>query len=441
MYCAHSTGHFNSNGYSTRTAGLVAGLGASGEDVVVVARPGYPWDSATDVSAPGQKRLERDIAGVAHIFNPGPDLSADRLDHYLMDAADVYVREAQRNRVAVIHAASNYVTALPALLAARRLGLPFVYEVRGIWEITELSDKPWWAQSDRYRLAVTLETLVVEQADQVLAITDQVRDELVRRGAPKQTSPPAELCRPGQVQAHAALSVPCATSCGLHGRIDCDRATPEVWLPTKASAISWPPQKPCWPGARRAAGVVGDGKQLPELKKIGQELGIDERVTFTGRVPAKAVADYMSLFDIMPCPRRRFPVTEMVSPLKPLEAMASGKAVVLSDLGPSRDLAGKVSSGRLLCHPGNPDSLADSAAPAGRRPRTSHGDGRRARLWTLEQRTWTLTAQIAAAAHRAVQADSAADAAQDSRPRRSASSPTSSLSRAFSPKRTSSSSA
>ena len=78
-----------------------------------------------------------------------------------MDAADVYVREAQRNRVAVIHAASNYVTALPALLAARRLGLPFVYEVRGIWEITELSDKPWWAQSDRYRLAVTLETLVV----------------------------------------------------------------------------------------------------------------------------------------------------------------------------------------------------------------------------------------------------------------------------------------
>ena len=275
MYCAHSTGHFNSNGYSTRTAGLVGGLSAGGEDVVVVARPGYPWDSATDVSAPGQKRLERDIAGVAHIFNPGPDLSSDRLDHYLMDAADVYVREAQRNRVAVIHAASNYVTALPALLAARRLGLPFVYEVRGIWEITELSDKPWWAQSDRYRLAVTLETLVVEQADQVLAITDQVRDELVRRGAPKSNirllpnSVDPNNFKPmpplGALRDKLGLTDE-STVIGYAGSLVAYEGIGDLLAATKTLLVR---------GLDVRLVIVGDGKQLPELKKTAQELGLD----------------------------------------------------------------------------------------------------------------------------------------------------------------------
>lgn len=411
MYCAHSTGHFNSNGYSTRTAGLVAGLSSSGEDVIVVARPGYPWDAATDVAAPAELRLERNVAGVPHIFNPGPDLSTDRLDHYLMDAADVYVREAQRNRVAVIHAASNYVTALPALIAARRLGLPFVYEVRGIWEITELSNKPLWAQSDRYRLAVKLETLVVEQADQVLAITTQVRDELVRRGAtssrigllPNSVDPDKFKPMPPVRSLRDKLGLPGETTVvGYAGSLVAYEGIGDLLTATKILLDR---------ELDVCLVIVGDGKQLPELKKTARELGIESQVVFTGRVPAKSVTDYMSVFDIMPCPRRSFPVTEMVSPLKPLEAMASAKAVVLSDLGPSRDLAGENQQRALLCQPGNPDSLADTLARLVTDPELRTGLGRRARLWTLEERTWSLTAQTAADAHRAVQAVSEADAA------------------------------
>ena len=182
MYCAHSTGYFNSNGYSTRTGGVVAALQANGEDVVVVARPGYPWDSKVDVEIASKERFEREISGVTHVFNPGPSWTADRLDYYFAEAVDVYVREAQRNRVSLIHSASNYVTALPALMAARRLGIPFVYEVRGLWEITQLSSNCHWGETDRFKLAASLETLVATEADLVLAITSQVRDDLVRRG-------------------------------------------------------------------------------------------------------------------------------------------------------------------------------------------------------------------------------------------------------------------
>lgn len=404
MYCAHSTGRYNSNGYATRTAGLVAGMSGSHEDLFVVARPGYPWDAKTDVAAPERRRFSREISGVPHVFNPGPSWTADRLDHYLTDAVDIFVREAQRSRAAVIHAASNYVTALPALTAARRLGLPFVYEVRGLWEITELSDKPDWADTDRYRLAVQLETMVAREADEVLAITAQVKDELVRRGV----EPTRITLLPNSVDTDKFKPMPPERSLrdklglpndsiviGYTGSLVAYEGIADLLVATRLVVDQ---------GLDARLVVVGDGKQLRELKNTAAELGIQDRVVFTGRVPAKSVPDYVSLFDIMPCPRRRLPVTEMVSPLKPLEAMASGKAVILSDLAPSRDLAGPEQERALLCEPGNPESLANALMILGNDPELRISVGRRSRLWTVEKRTWARTGQIAAAAYRRVQA-------------------------------------
>lgn len=388
MYCAHSTGHFNSNGYSTRTGGVVAGLKANGEDVLVVARPGYPWDSKVDVEIGSAKRFEREISGVTHVFNPGPSWTGDRLDYYLAESVDVYVREAQRNRVSLIHAASNFVTALPALMAARRLGIPFVYEVRGLWEITQSSSNPAWQESDRFKLAVRLETLVAKEADAVLAITSQVRDELVQRGV--QAS--AISLMPNSVDTDAFTPMPPfqplrrklglnddAIVLGYAGSLVGYEGLADLLSATKIVLDE---------GLDVQLVVVGDGAQLPELKKQANELGIQGCVAFTGRVPSEDVPNYVSLFDIMPCPRRRLPVTEMVSPLKPLEAMASAKALILSDLGPSRDLAGHDQERALLCEPGNPDSLAAAIASLASSPEVRSAMGKRARLWTINERTW-----------------------------------------------------
>jgi glycosyltransferase involved in cell wall biosynthesis/spore maturation protein CgeB len=405
MYCAHSTGRYNSNGYATRTAGLVAGIRAGGQDVFVVARPGYPWDAKTDEEAPERRRFEENISGVPHIFNPGPSWTGDRLDHYLTHAEDIFVREAQRSRAAVIHAASNYVTALPALAAARKLGIPFVYEVRGLWEITELSNKPLWADSDRFRLAVQLETLVAREADEVLAITGQVRDELVNRGV----DPGKITLLPNSVDTDKFKPMPPAPSLrdelglasesvviGYTGSLVAYEGIADLLFATK-SVIDQ--------GLDARLVVVGDGMQLPDLKKTAAQLQIEDYVVFTGRVPAASVPEYVSLFDIMPCPRRRLPVTEMVSPLKPLEAMASGKAVILSDLAPSRDLAGEGQERALLCEPENIESLAEAIMRLGTDPDLRLSLGRRARLWTIDERTWDLTGQIAATTYRRVQAN------------------------------------
>lgn len=403
MYCAHSTGKFNSNGYSTRTAGLVAGLKEHNEDVIVVARPGYPWDAATDIAPPGQRRFEKTISGVRHSYNPGPSWSQDRLDHYLAQAADTFVREAQRSRAAVIHSASNYVTALPALMAARRLGVPFVYEVRGLWEITELSDRPNWAGSDRYRLAAGLEALVAREADEVLAITEQVKEELVRRG----TNPAKITLLPNSVD--TARFAPMPPVPGLRDKLGI--ASDAVVIGYTGSLVAYEGLSDLLSSMTTVNGhgvkahlvVVGDGKQLPQLKGLAQELGIHDRVSFIGRVPAKSIPDYVSIFDIMPCPRRRLPVTEMVSPLKPLEAMASGKAVVVTDLAPLRDIAGPDQEHALVCQPGDPESLAAAIIRLAEDPALRTAQGRRARLWTIEHRTWAQAGAIATAVHQRVQ--------------------------------------
>ena len=104
-----------------------------------------------------------------------------------MQAADAFVREARIIRPSIIQAASNYRTALPALIAARRLGIPFVYEVRGLWEFTEASAKPGFEKTERFDSMRTLETLVATNADRVLAITPQIKDELVSRGVAEQS--------------------------------------------------------------------------------------------------------------------------------------------------------------------------------------------------------------------------------------------------------------
>ena len=75
-------------------------------------------------------------------------------------------------------------------------------------------------------------------------------------------------------------------------------------------------------------------------------------------MPIAEVPRLYSLFDIMPCPRKSLPVTEMVSPLKPLEAFASGKAVVLSDVSPHRTLSGDNEERALLFPAGNAIEMA-----------------------------------------------------------------------------------
>lgn len=388
LYCAHSVAPYNSNGYSTRTNGLVEGMASAGLDVTVAGRPGYPWDVRTDLTPECSSSFEKHINGVPHFFSSGPSWTADRLDHYLESSVDSYVQVAIRTRAESIQAASNHVTALPALLAARRLGVPFAYEVRGLWEVTKASINPEWDGSEAFELAKRLETFVATSADLVFAITEQVGEELIGRGV----SPEKIVVLGNAVNTAAFTPMP------PH------RGTQEnLGLPDDAPVIGYAGSLVEYEGLetlleatkvladgghRFRTVIVGDGASLPKLVQKAKQLGVSDKVTFTGRISPKEINKYMSVFDILPCPRLPLLITEMVSPLKPLEAMSAGKAVVLSDLAPLRDIAGSDGSRARLFEAGNADQLALVLAELINDPDQRAELGRRARLWTVSERDW-----------------------------------------------------
>ncbi|GAB3526620.1 glycosyltransferase [Arthrobacter monumenti] len=394
MYCVHSTAAYNSNGYSTRTSGLSTAIAELGEDLVVMARPGYPWDVQIDRAAPPSKRFEAEANGISYIYTPGPSLRDDRIDHYIEQAADAYVREAMKNRVSAIHAASNYLTAYPALVAARRLGVPFIYEVRGLWEITEASGKPGWESTERFAFAVQMENAVVDKADGILAITDQVAGELVERGAIRDK----------------IRVVPNAVDPEIFAPLLPHQATRErLGIPDESMVVGYAGSLTAYEGiadlldamsivrehqADFRLVIVGDGPVLADLKKRSRELNISDQVIFAGRVKPQEVAKYISIFDIMPCPRRSVRITELVPPLKPMEAMACSKAVILSNLAPLRDLAGRNEEKAIIFGAGDVESLAATLVRLAEDSQLRSDLGRRARRWILEERTWTAVGQI-----------------------------------------------
>ncbi|MGO0577030.1 glycosyltransferase [Ornithinimicrobium panacihumi] len=402
MYCVHSTPAYNSNGYSTRTRGVASALVSNGVQVRVVGRAGYPWDTKTDVPAPPRRRSITPIDRVDYVHLTGPNEHRDPPDRIVLQMADAFVREARLYRPSMIQAASNYRTGLAALIAARRLGLPFVYEVRGLWELTEASAKADWDQGDRFAITKQLETLVATEADHVLAITQEVADELIRRGVARdqisllpngvdteQFTPlyPDERMR-RRFASHSS-GEPDLPTIGFAGSM-VDYEGLDDLLEASAALHD--------EGVLHHLVLAGSGTAEPQLREIAQERGM-EHVSFLGRLPASDIPRLLSVLDVVVCPRRSTLITELVSPLKPLEAMAAGRAVVLSDVAPNRSIAGLDGKRAVLHRADDPFALAAQLRPLLVDADARRRLGRHARRWVVQERTWVQLGKNIVAAH------------------------------------------
>ena len=399
MYCVNQTPIFNSNGYSTRTRGVVEGLAGVGLDPVVVARSGYPWDSKADRNKPGQRRYERVLNGNVYVHTPGGNLNRDPLDEYFQVAADAFVREAKLNRPSLIQSASNFRTALPALIAARRVGIPFVYEVRGLWELTEASAKPGFHGTERFQLMRDLETLVAKEADHVLAITSQVADELVDRGVPRERIAIA----PNAVDTKRFLPLPEDThykkSKGIQPSVPVIGFAGSLVQYEGLDLLIKASERLGADGIDHRVVIAGSGASEKDLRKLAAA-SPNARVRFLGRLAQSEIPRLMSTFDIVACPRHSQLITELVSPLKPLESFSSGIATILSDVAPNVDLAGPADAPRAaLFEAGNVDSLVEELRVLIVDPEKRGELGRSARLWALENRTWQSVAAGMISAH------------------------------------------
>ena len=137
--------------------------------------------------------------------------------------------------------------------------------------------------------------------------------------------------------------------------------------------------------------LVGSGTAVPVLQQRAATLGLSGRIIFTGRVPRSMTPLYHQALDIFVVPRKDLAVTRAVTPLKPVEALASARPVVASDLPALREIVQDRSTG-LLTPANSPQSLAKSLAELLNNPEYCDQLGAAGRIDVLKNRTWTACA-------------------------------------------------
>lgn len=260
----------------------------------------------------------------------------------------------------ILHAHSPVLNAIPALRVGRRLGIPVVYEVRAFWEdaaVDHGTSREWGV---RYRLTRGLESYALKQADAITTICEGLRGDIVGRGIP----PEKVTVIPNAVDIHKfsanqSRDPLLATELGLDGKLVLGFVG-SFYAYEGLSVLlrALPKMLSANPDIRVL--LVGGGPQEEELKAMANQPALKDKVVFTGRVPHDQVQRYYDLIDILVYPRLKMRLTDLVTPLKPLEAMAQSRLVMASDVGGHRELIRDGETG-ILFKTGDADALAFQA--------------------------------------------------------------------------------
>ena len=294
---------------------------------------------------------------------------------------------ASLERPQLLHAHSPVLNALACLLASRWLRLPVVYEIRGFWEDAAVSHGTTREGSLRYRASRAMETFAAQRSDAVVTICEGIRRDLRDRGiedgkitlVPNGVDP-AEFAVPQGKDAalSASLELDGKIVLGFLGSFY-DYEGLDLLLSATQRILKQVPQL--------VVLLAGGGPEDEALRRMASDLGIASSVRFVGRVPHREVPRYYSLVDLFLYPRRSMRLTESVTPLKPLEAMARGGIVLASNVGGHRELLADGATGYLF-EPGDVDALAKAVLRTLERRSEWGAIGRRARAFVEAERSW-----------------------------------------------------
>ena len=364
------------SGYSYRSRSIVAAQKRLGLEPIVVTSPKQGTDrDGCDL-----------VDGVRHYRTgrTGGRLPFARELLLMRRLASRIIQVARTEKSEVIHAHSPSLNGLPALWAGRRLGLPVIYEVRTFWEDAAVNNGSFSATSLRYRLSRRLETVVLRRAHRVVAICEGIRSEVISRGIPVSRVAVAPNAVDGEWLTSRVRASELAAQLGLgagpvfgyigsfsryEGLLFLIEAMPDILVR--------------FPGARLL--LVGGGRDEEAVREAAQRAGV--AVVMAGRVPQERVRDFYSLIDVFVLPRRRIRLTELVTPLKPLEAMALGIPVLASDIGGHAELVNDGETG-LLFKAESCESLVEQASRLARDPALRARLGAAGRRWVESERLW-----------------------------------------------------
>jgi PEP-CTERM/exosortase A-associated glycosyltransferase len=374
------------SGYAFRTLGILEQQRRMGWETLHLTSPKH-----TQAGPPRESYGEFEFVRTAPVAAPWRGLPVIGELALMRNTYRALVAYAGESRPDILHAHSPVLNALPALAAGRRLGLPVVYEVRAFWEDAAVSHGTSASKGLRYRATRAVETFALRRADAVTTICEGLRRDIAARGidAGKITVIPnavnaAEFAgpKPPDPALQNRLGLAGATVLGFFGSFYhyeglhiLLRALPEI--------------------ARRSPAVrvllAGGGPEEAELRALAASLGVGERVKFVGRVPHADIGRYYDLVDIFVFPRVSIRLTELVTPLKPLEAMAQRRIVLASAVGGHRELISDGETG-FLFPADDPAALAATVAAVLARRGDWPAMLDRARRFVETERSWAASA-------------------------------------------------
>ena len=397
LYHAAQSMPHSTSGYSIRTHGLVTAIRKSGWDAEVHLRHGYPLDRS---DFRGDEVMAREeIDGTPYRFHPTSEnqstgiinytevFNFSQLEEYQSAAVRTLMKQASETKPQVLHSASNFVVGLAGAEAASRLGIPSIYEIRGFWHLTQATKRTGYEASDHYNLSEHLEFEAARNSDHVFTITNALRDILLENGIePEKVSVLPNAVDPERFDI-APRDSELEDELGYDGKVVIGYIGSFVEYEGLELLLEAAAQLKNEIGDVFRVLMVGDGSVHEKLRRMTRFLAIEDIVTFTGRVSYDEVERYYSLIDIVPLPRRGLRVCELVSPLKPFEAMATGKVLITSDVAALAEIVDDGKTG-LLHRKDDAEHLAERLKEAITDSDLREKIGQQAREWVCETHSW-----------------------------------------------------
>jgi PEP-CTERM/exosortase A-associated glycosyltransferase len=381
------------SGYTFRTRAILKAQQAAGLEVRAITGLRHTADGPA----------VEEIDGLTFHRTPGrasglPGVREWREIAQLADAIEALIAEWRPD---VIHAHSPALCGLAAERAAKRQGIPVVYEIRAFWEDAAVENGAARAGSLKYRLTRELENNAVAEADAVVTICRGLKQDLVARGFPSENITIA----PNGVDL-TLFGDPPARDAALAKQLDLGKGPVigfigsfydyeglDVLIAAMPALIARVPQAKLL--------LVGGGPMEATLKAQAEVSPAASAIRFVGRVPHHEVERYYSLTDVLAYPRKASRLTELVTPLKPLEAMAQGKLVAASAVGGHRELIEDGVTGALFA-PDDPQACADALAALLADRRTWPAIRKAAKRHVAENHDWARNVQRYLAVYQAL---------------------------------------
>ena len=341
------------SGYTFRTLSILKEQRALGWETTHLTSPKQGICSASEETIDGWHffRTRHVIAKMTKVPLLNQISVINSLTHRLKKVAKIVKPD-------ILHAHSPALNAIAALRVGRSLGIPVVYEVRAFWEDAAADHGTTTEGSIRYRLTRAMETYAFKHVDAVTTICEGLRSDIVARGIPSTKvtlvpnavdikkfsigGAPDEILKTQLGLAGARILGFIGSFYAYEGLDLLLTALPRILVQTPDVRVL----------------LVGGGPQEDALKQQSRQLGIADKVVFTGRVPHSEVNRYYDLMDVLVYPRHSMRLTELVTPLKPLEAMAQGRLFVASNVGGHKELIRDGETG-VLFKAESPQDLAN----------------------------------------------------------------------------------